>query len=130
MVGKLLSVVALCSVIFAAAAAAAPDLPSFVIEGRVLQIGMHASVIRRGRPHGGGDDGRHRHVPPDRRRRPRGRGREVVLVESPRADCSVIKPGRDRARVLLTHNSGLATNEEPLPSSGALLAQNQLGDDE
>ena len=66
---------------------------------------------------------------------------EVVLVQSPETECSEIKAGRDRARILLAHNSGLASNVrianalgflrgEPLPACGALLAQYALGDED
>ncbi|XP_078448490.1 pollen-specific protein C13-like [Wolffia australiana] len=65
---------------------------------------------------------------------------EVVLVKSPASECAEIKEGRERAPILLAHNSGLATNvrlanslgflrEEPLSSCGTILAQYQLGDD-
>ncbi|WOK97099.1 hypothetical protein Cni_G05807 [Canna indica] len=66
---------------------------------------------------------------------------EVILVESPLAGCSEIPDGRDRARVLLTHISGLANNiryanslgflkATPLPQCGALLQQYALGVDD
>nr|CAD1820442.1 unnamed protein product [Ananas comosus var. bracteatus] len=66
---------------------------------------------------------------------------EVALVASPLSGCAEIAAGRDRARVLLAHDSGLASNvryanplgflkEEPLAVCGALLQQYALGDDE
>ncbi|XP_077210552.1 major pollen allergen Lol p 11-like [Tasmannia lanceolata] len=35
---------------------------------------------------------------------------EVVLVSSPVAGCNELKVGRDRARILLTENSGIVSN--------------------
>ncbi|XP_020107479.1 pollen-specific protein C13-like [Ananas comosus] len=66
---------------------------------------------------------------------------EVALVASPLSGCAEIAAGRDRARVLLAHDSGLASNvryanplgflkEKPLAVCGALLQQYALGDDE
>ncbi|CAA7391996.1 unnamed protein product [Spirodela intermedia] len=162
MATKLLSVVALCSALFAVAAAAAADSPSFVVEGRVFCDTCRAGFETTATEYLAGAKVRleckheeseelvhtvegttdatgtyHLKVADDHE----DELCEVVLVESPHADCSEIKTGRDRARILLTHNSGLATNvrlanslgflkEEPLPSCGVLLAQYQLGDDE
>nr|CAD1836681.1 unnamed protein product [Ananas comosus var. bracteatus] len=66
---------------------------------------------------------------------------EVVLVDSPLAGCSEVTAGRERARVLLAQDSGIATNvryanslgflkDHPLPVCGTLLQQYALGDDE
>ncbi|CAA7391994.1 unnamed protein product [Spirodela intermedia] len=150
MATKLLSVVALCSALFAVAAAAAADSPSFVVEGRVFcdtcRAGFEttateylagAKLVHTVEGTTDATGTYHLKVADDHE----DELCEVVLVESPHADCSEIKTGRDRARILLTHNSGLATNvrlanslgflkEEPLPSCGVLLAQYQLGDDE
>ncbi|CAA6656427.1 unnamed protein product [Spirodela intermedia] len=140
MATKLLSVVALCSALFAVAATAAADSPSFVVEGRVFcdtcRAGFEttateylagAKLVHTVEGTTDATGTYHLKVADDHE----DELCEVVLVESP----------TDRARILLTHNSGLATNvrlanslgflkEEPLPSCGVLLAQYQLGDDE
>ena len=65
---------------------------------------------------------------------------EAVLVSSPRADCKEVKEGRDRARILLTHDSGISSNvryanslgfliDTPLPICGQLLQMYALADD-
>ncbi|XP_072959776.1 pollen-specific protein C13-like [Typha angustifolia] len=65
---------------------------------------------------------------------------EVVLVESPVADCSEVDAARSRARVLLAQDSGLASplryanplgylKTTPLHICGALLKKYALGDD-
>ncbi|CAL9178562.1 unnamed protein product [Musa hybrid cultivar] len=65
---------------------------------------------------------------------------EVVLVESPRPGCSEIMTGRNRARVLISAESGLTTsvryanslgflNAAPLPECGLLLQKYALGVD-
>ena len=65
---------------------------------------------------------------------------EAVLVSSPRPDCKEVKKGRDRARILLTHDSGISSNvryanslgfliDTPLPICGQLLQMYALADD-
>lgn len=34
----------------------------------------------------------------------------MVLVSSPRMECATAVPGRERARVVLTHNNGIASD--------------------
>ncbi|KAK1317641.1 Pollen-specific protein C13 [Acorus calamus] len=66
---------------------------------------------------------------------------EVALVSSPLKECSEVKEGRDRARILLTHNSGMSSNvryanslgflkDVPLPTCGQLLLQYAMADEE
>ncbi|WOK94193.1 hypothetical protein Cni_G02895 [Canna indica] len=66
---------------------------------------------------------------------------EVILVKSSVPDCAEIPDGRDRARVLLTGRSGLASRirysnslgflkTTPLPLCGQLLQQYALGVDD
>ncbi|XP_039141067.1 major pollen allergen Lol p 11-like [Dioscorea cayenensis subsp. rotundata] len=64
---------------------------------------------------------------------------EVVLLESPLAGCNEIVVGRNRARVVLTQNSGMSSGvryanslgfykEDPLPLCGELLQMFALDD--
>ncbi|CAA6656428.1 unnamed protein product [Spirodela intermedia] len=141
MATKLLSVVALCSALFAVAAAAAADSPSFVVEGRVFCDTCRAGFETTATEYLAGAKVRleckheeseelvhtvegttdatgtyHLKVADDHE----DELCEVVLVESPHADCSEIKTGRDRARILLTHNSGLApTSVSRTPSDSS-----------
>jgi hypothetical protein len=66
---------------------------------------------------------------------------EVVLVQSPRANCAEPQPPRDRARVVLTSDGGICDGlrlanalgyfkDVPLPVCGALLKQFDLADDD
>ncbi|URE16798.1 Pollen-specific protein [Musa troglodytarum] len=65
----------------------------------------------------------------------------VMLVSSPRSDCSEISDGRNLAPVVLTHNVGITTGvryanslgflkDEPLASCGQMLMQYALGVDD
>ncbi|PON61610.1 Allergen Ole e 1, conserved site [Parasponia andersonii] len=65
---------------------------------------------------------------------------DVVLVSSPQANCATVSPGRDRARVILTRNNGIATpiryanavgflRSEPLAGCEAILKQYQETED-
>ncbi|PKA48624.1 Pollen-specific protein C13 [Apostasia shenzhenica] len=64
----------------------------------------------------------------------------VKLIESPRADCAEVKENRERARVLLTENSGQSNSvryannlgflkEQPLPVCAELLKIYKLDDE-
>ncbi|XP_031473099.1 major pollen allergen Lol p 11-like [Nymphaea colorata] len=59
---------------------------------------------------------------------------EVMVTESPMADCNELSPNRNRARVLLAKNSGMPSRlryansigflkKEPLPECGPLLQE-------
>jgi hypothetical protein len=66
---------------------------------------------------------------------------EVMLVKSPEADCAEIERFRDRSRVALTRNNGMAPNavryanpvaffrKEPLPNCGEILRAYALYND-
>lgn len=65
---------------------------------------------------------------------------EVVLVESPRPDCKEITPGRDRARAVLSQDTGITSNfrypnslgylkDKPLDICGAIMKIYQLEDE-
>ncbi|KAK1291210.1 Pollen-specific protein C13 [Acorus calamus] len=66
---------------------------------------------------------------------------DVGLVSSPMKECSEVKEGRDRARIVLTHNSGMSSNvryanslgflkDVPLPTCGQLLLQYAMAGEE
>ncbi|KAK8952773.1 Pollen-specific protein C13 [Platanthera guangdongensis] len=48
---------------------------------------------------------------------------EVVLVDSPVADCKEIKHGRDRAQIVLTSEAGMSTNARLANSLGFLKSE-------
>ncbi|ONK58828.1 uncharacterized protein A4U43_C08F160 [Asparagus officinalis] len=65
---------------------------------------------------------------------------EVALISSSRKDCDEIKPDRQSARVILAHDTGIASDiryanslgflkKEPLPACGSLLQIYALADD-
>lgn len=65
---------------------------------------------------------------------------ETVLVSSPQTGCTTVAPGRDRARLALTHNNGIASDnryannlgfvkDAPLAGCAELLKQYQEFDD-
>ncbi|XP_062094746.1 protein DOWNSTREAM OF FLC [Humulus lupulus] len=43
---------------------------------------------------------------------------DAVLVSSPQFDCATASPGRDRARVILTENNGIATKNRFVNAMG------------
>ncbi|KAK1318070.1 Pollen-specific protein C13 [Acorus calamus] len=66
---------------------------------------------------------------------------DVALVSSPIEECTETKEGRDRARIVLTHNNGMSSNvryanslgflrDVPFPICGQLLLQYAMGDEE
>jgi Pollen protein Ole e 1 like len=65
---------------------------------------------------------------------------EVVLVDSSRPDCKEITPGRDRARAVLSCDTGISSNvrypnalgflkDKPLDVCGVVMKQYQLEDE-
>ncbi|KAK1301690.1 Pollen-specific protein C13 [Acorus calamus] len=65
---------------------------------------------------------------------------EAVLLRSPQSGCATLEPGRERARVVLSHNTGIVTNnriannlgfksDTVLPECAPLLALYQEVDD-
>jgi hypothetical protein len=66
---------------------------------------------------------------------------EVVLMQSPLKDCTEIVPGRNRARIVLSDDTGISSNlrlanplgflkDVPLDICGAIMKMYMLGDDE
>ncbi|KAL6984195.1 hypothetical protein U1Q18_017572 [Sarracenia purpurea var. burkii] len=66
---------------------------------------------------------------------------DAVLVSSPQSDCASADPGRDRARVILTRNNGIVSNnrfanamgfmrDQPLSGCQQLLLQYELQESE
>ncbi|PSS17411.1 Protein DOWNSTREAM OF FLC like [Actinidia chinensis var. chinensis] len=49
------------------------------------------------------------------------------LVSSPQSDCATVDPGRDRARVILTRNNGMASNNRFANAMGFMRDQPMSG---
>ncbi|KAI8014076.1 Pollen-specific protein C13 [Camellia lanceoleosa] len=52
---------------------------------------------------------------------------DAMLVSSPQRDCATADPGRDRARVILTRNNGIASNNRFANAMGFMRDQRMSG---
>uniref|UniRef100_A0A804RJ25 Pollen-specific protein C13 n=1 Tax=Zea mays TaxID=4577 RepID=A0A804RJ25_MAIZE len=122
-------ILCLC-VVLSCAAADDPNLPDYVIQGRVYCDTCRAGFVTNVTEYiAGAKDSHEEDIC------------QVVLVASPRKDCDEVQALRDRAGVLLTRNVGISDSlrpanplgyfkDVPLPVCAALLKQLDSDDDD